>query len=98
MAEAQRRRHVRLLHEAEVQQHPVEAVAIGIHLETPLLRDPGSVLADHREQHHLLVDHLVVQQVVQQRMGYRIGTGRQEYRRAPHPVRRVAAQAADEDR
>ncbi|MNS73160.1 hypothetical protein D3C72_1065920 [compost metagenome] len=96
MAQLQRRRHVRFVHEAEVQQHAEEPVAIGLHLKALLLRHPWPILADHRQQHHLAVQHLVMQHVVQQRMGYRIGARREEHRRAFDPVRRLNADTADE--
>ncbi|MNM68314.1 hypothetical protein D3C81_798720 [compost metagenome] len=44
------------------------------------------------------MQHLVVQQVVQQRMRHGVGTGGEEHRCALHPMRRLRADAADEQR
>ncbi|MNY30212.1 hypothetical protein D3C86_1643060 [compost metagenome] len=96
MAKAQRGRHVRLLHETEVQQDAVEILAEVVHLEAPILGHAREVLGDHGEQHHLGVQHLVVQQVLQQGVRYGIRTCGEEHRRALDPVRGLAADAVDE--
>jgi hypothetical protein len=41
MAQLQRLGHVRLIHEAKVQDHPEEAFAVGIHLKAPLMGQRG---------------------------------------------------------
>ena len=90
--------HVRLVGETKVQDHPEEAFAIGIHLEPALGRHPWNVLIDHRQQHHLVMQHLVVQQVMQQGMGHGVRAGGKEHRGTLDPVRWLHADAADEDR
>ncbi|MNP64689.1 hypothetical protein D3C76_1602050 [compost metagenome] len=64
MTQLQRLRYVRLVGEAEVQDHPEETFAVGIDLEPSRWRHPRDVFVDHRQQHHLLVQYLVMQQVV----------------------------------
>jgi hypothetical protein len=55
--------------------------------------DPGHLVVAHGDEQVLRVQHLVVLEVVQQRVGRDARLGRQEHRRARHPQRR-----ADEDR
>jgi hypothetical protein len=52
----------------------------------PATRD---VFHDHGEQHHVLMQHMVVLQVVQQRGGHTVRIGGHEYAGAVDPVRRI---------
>ena len=83
----QRGGDVGLLHEAVAEDQPVEALAELVELEALLLLDIGHVLDLDGQQHHPLVQHLVVLEVVQQRVGHAVGGGGHEHRGAGHPGR-----------
>ena len=61
-----------------------------------LLRSPGLVAHLHGEEHHALVQHLVVVEVVQQRVGRGVGRGGEEHRRSGHALRRLDEQRLEE--
>ena len=63
------RRHVGLLHEAVAQRHVIHALAEMATCARALGGDVGHVAVPHGEQNDPLVQHLVVLQVVQQRVG-----------------------------
>ena len=82
----QRDRHVGAVHEPEVQNDLPHA---GTDLGDLVARaggDDGHVVGDDRHQQHVLVQHLVVAQVHQQRRGRGAGVFEQEHRRAGHPL------------
>ncbi|MCY1187220.1 hypothetical protein D9M73_281800 [compost metagenome] len=64
MTQLQRLRHVRFVDEAKVQDHPEETLAVGVDLKASRRRHARNILIHHRQQHDLLVQHLVMQQVV----------------------------------
>lgn len=81
---------MRLLHKSEVETGPEEPFAIGFYLKPSVSGHPSAVFGHYGEQYHLLVQHLVMQQVVQECMGSGIGPGRQKKRRTLYPIRGVA--------
>ncbi|MNR46129.1 hypothetical protein D3C85_1650570 [compost metagenome] len=96
MAQTQGQGDIGLLDKTKVQADPEEPFTIGFNLE-PLLRTHArAVLRHYGEQYHLLMQNLVMQQVVQQRMRNSIGPGRQEHCRALHTMGRLRTDAVDE--
>ncbi|MNI52522.1 hypothetical protein D3C73_1073140 [compost metagenome] len=81
-----------------MQDHPEKAFAVGFDFEAPGRRHPRDIFIDHGQQHHLLVQHLVVQQVMQQRVGHGVRAGREEHGGALDAVRWLHTDAGDEDR
>ncbi len=71
----QRRRHVHLLHEAVAQDEAVEAVAHLLARGAVGFRPIGLLDDLHRQQDDPLVQHLVVLQIVEQRVRHAIGAG-----------------------
>ena len=67
--------HVGRVHETEVQRDAPEAVAQRLHLHPLVHRHPRHLVELHGEDHVALVQHLVVLEVVQQRLrhGARVG-------------------------
>ena len=59
--------------------------------------DAREVLRVDRQEHHALVQHLVVLQVVQQRVRHAVGRRGQEHRRARDARRRARLDALDEE-
>ena len=93
----QRQRNVRILGETEAQ------------FQADRIRRPSRVMLDalvglghrrlqhiHRQHHVALVQHLVVLEVVQQRMRHGILVGGKEHRRARHTQRRMLENVLDE--
>ena len=88
----QRLHDIRPVLEAEVNGE-LEAVVVQIlDVQTLAGRHPRHVPYDDRQKHHAFVQHLVVRQIVQQRMRDAARRRGHEYRRAVHPRRRVAHQ------
>ena len=96
----QRQRDVRILGEAEAQFAGVEARRPS--RSVSWMRSSGvghrRLQHLHRQQHVALVQHLVVLEVVQQRVRHRVLVGGEEHRRARHPQRRVLGHVLDERR
>src|SRR5215471_426276 len=65
-------RHVRVLHEAVIDDHGMEIVAKVDDLEALVGRDARNVAGDDVQQHDALVQHLVVLEIVQQRNRHHI--------------------------
>jgi hypothetical protein len=72
----QRARQVDVVLEAVVHDHLPAVVAQRVDLDALVHRDPGHLVVAHGDEHVLLVQHLVVLQVVQQRVGHGAGLGR----------------------
>lgn len=89
---------MRLLHKTEVETGPEEPFAISFYLKPSVSGHPRAVFGHYDEQYHLLLQHLVMQQVVQDCKGNGIGPGRQENRGTLNPMRGLRTNAADEQR
>ena len=76
---------VGVVHEAVAHLNPVKALAQLLDLEPLRLRDMRDVLRADGHQHHLLVQHLIVPDVVQQRHRHDRGVAGQEHGRAGNP-------------
>ncbi|MCY1414476.1 hypothetical protein D9M71_299290 [compost metagenome] len=95
MTETQRQGDIGLLDKAKVQTDPEEPFAIRFNLKPSISTHTRAVFRHHRKQYHLLMQNLVMQQVVQQRMRNGIGPGCQKYRRTLYPMRGLRADATD---
>ena len=89
-------RDVRRLHVAVGHRDLPEAVADRLDPDPLLVAHPRRVDGLHGEDHVLLVQHLVVLKVVQERGRRGLGIARQEHGGALDPVRRALLQHADE--
>ena len=63
----------------------VEALLHGFDLDVLFVRYVGNFPEDHRQQHHPAVQHLVVGEVVQQRVGHTVRIGHEEDRGVGYP-------------
>ncbi|MPM32406.1 hypothetical protein SDC9_78968 [bioreactor metagenome] len=77
-------RYVGVVLEAVVDLHRPAVAAQRFDLHALVHSDPWHLMVDDGDEDVLLVQHLVVLEVVQQRVGRHLGVGRQEHRRAGH--------------
>ncbi|MFO0875491.1 MAG: hypothetical protein U0575_16205 [Phycisphaerales bacterium] len=98
LARLEDRRHIRFLHEAVARRHDVEAVGPLLDLDSLLDRHVGDLLELDREHDDAPVEHLVVQQVVQERERHALGIARHEDGGARDARRRVVVDRLHEDR
>ena len=94
--ELERLRHVRNIHEPEVHRHAPEAVAERRDLHAPVHRHPRHFVEGHGQDHVALVQHLVVLEVVQQRLWHGGRIGHCVDRGALSPAHRARVQRIDE--
>ncbi len=87
----ERDRDVDILHEAVVEDDAVKAIVERLHLDPSFLRHNRYALDLHRQDDDPVVQHLVVLEVVEQRMRHALGAGRQEDGGALHALQRSHA-------
>ncbi|MNT97848.1 hypothetical protein D3C72_2402670 [compost metagenome] len=81
-----------------MQADPEESFAICLNLKPSISTHTRAVFRHDGEQHHLLMQNLVMQQVMQQGMRHGVGPRRQKDRRTLYAMRRLRPDAADEQR
>ena len=91
-----RLRHVRILHESEADRDSGEAVGNPLDLDALVLGCARRIGGDDGEDDVVLVQHLVVLEVMQQRGRREIRIAGEEHRGAGHDVRRLLFQVADQ--
>ena len=97
-ASVQYLRHVRRFHEAVSRGHAIEAVLERLDRHALLVGTSGTSVGEYRQQDHLLVQHLVVLEVMQQHDRRALGVGRHEHRRARHARRLATLDVVEEER